>query len=154
MFRSRGIAIQRAATVLVLTGALGCSPSGETYFVRYELWSDWEAVENPVGGCDGVANRSDTRPGATFSLIDSDGTTVSSTTIRSGYLDGSRWTGTAGRSKPHRVCAYDLRFENVPSLPSYRILWPAGGVSNSFTQGALAEYQNVPWRYEGTWTPD
>ena len=140
-----------ALSALVLTGLMstGCSPPGETYFIRYELWSDWEATDTPVGGCDGVGERASVRPGATFALIDSDGNIVSSTVIRSGYVDSSRrntW------EKPDRVCAYDLRFERVPSLPGYRILWPNGDVSTSFAESRFAEFPDWTWRYQGSWT--
>ena len=153
MARPSGGWSRPALWALVLTGLIsaGCSPPGETYFIRYELWSDWEATDTPVGGCDGVGERASVRPGATFALIDSDGNIVSSTVIRSGYQDRSRWSSTA-RDKPNRVCAYDLRFERVPSLPGYRMLWPNGDVSNSFPESNLAEFPDWMWRHKGSWT--
>lgn len=156
MARISGCWSKSALSAVVLTGLVsaGCSLPGETYFIRYELWSDWAAIETPVGGCDGVGDRAHIRPGATFALIDSDGNTVSSAVVRSGYRDSSRGSGSVGRDKPNRVCAYDLRFEDVPSLTRYRILWPDGTVSNSFAEGRLAEFPDWYWSYVGSWTPD
>ena len=142
------------AGVLLSVLSASCSLQGETYFIRYELWSDWAANETPVGSCDGVGDLAHIRPGATFTLIDSDGNAVSSAVVRSGYLDSSRRSGSVGRDKPDRVCAYDLRFEDVPSLPRYRILWPGGDVSNSFAESRLAEFPDWSWTYTGSWTPD
>lgn len=128
-------------TVICAVGLVACSPPGETYVIRYELWSHWEAVDSPPGGCNGfdAENRE-------ISLIDTDGTVVSSFVAGTGYLDSSL-RGTYGR--PSRVCVYDLKFVNVRSIDRYRILWPSGVVSNSFTEEDLATYDRVPWVYDG-----
>jgi hypothetical protein len=143
--RRRSLRSTLAGTVFCAVGLVSCSPPGETYVIRYELWSNWEAVDSPPGGCNGFD--ADSRE---IALIDTDGTVVSSFVAGTGYLDSSLRNTF---KRPDRVCVYDLEFVNVRSIDRYRILWPRGSVSSSFTEEDLATYDRLPWVFEGSWRP-
>jgi hypothetical protein len=147
----------RKGGVFLLSGILlaGCATvnlfdSGATVSLRFEIWENWETIDGKGSPCQGTAGTTyeASREGGEVAIIDSTGTVLSRAKIGSGYIDWS-YHSRDPQKAPDRVCAWDVRFLSVPTTAiSYRILWPDGDASVSYSARELADRD---WNF-GTWT--
>ena len=143
----------RAVSALVLVVLLAaCSLPGEDYTIRVELWAGWVETDRAPGACEGGERFAEFyRSDAELALLDSEGSAVSRTTFGGGYIDRSiAFTS----PRPSRVCAWEVRFSNVPELLRYRILWPDGQAGSvSYSPEELRELSVRPLWLEAGWEP-
>ena len=141
-------AISALALSLLLAA---CSPQGDDYTIRVELWAQWVESDDAPGACEGGEgfNAEFYDSEAEVALLNTDGGSVSRTTFGGGYIDRSLVARSG--AKPSRVCVWELRFRNVPELKRYRFLWPNGETSVSHTPAGLVGLVLVA---DAGWTPD
>ena len=145
--QTRAVAI--AAACALLAGA--CAPDGADYTIRVELWAGWVESESAPGACEGADGFAEFyNSAAEVSLLNADGEAVSRTTLGGGYVDNSL----VGGAKPSSVCAWEIRFTDVPELLRYRILWPDGEVGRSRSPYDLERLSYNPLVLKAGWTPN
>jgi len=145
-------AVTTAAALALLAGA--CAPPGEDYTIRVELWAGWVESDAAPGACEGGDGFSEFyNSAAEVALLNSEGAAVSRATFGGGYIDRSLVSRYG--SKPSRVCAWEIRFTDVPELLRYRILWPNGDVlPRSYSPSDLESLSYYPLFNEAGWTPN